>query len=918
MPPLTPSSPGRRAALKLFVAGAASLIGACRAPAQPILPYREMPDGLVPGMPQMFATSLPLAGAGRGALVESHYGRPTKIHGNPLHPASLGGTDVFMEAETLSLFDPERSRMPVRDGIARSWGSLQAALSQALFEPGFGEVALVSGPVGSPTLARQISDLLATRNNVRWYMHRPALPPMEMILPDGPVQLWPEFPRVRTIVTIGCDALGPGPSQIAFAKGWSAAKRRDRAGFRTYVFEAEPSLTGAKADRRHALRPSQLPFLVARLAAALEGGSEDALVAQIADRLKAGGGLVLGGPELPLETQAEIRDINRRIAAPLRVTRPYWHWEDLDPAPLSTLVTRMHSGEIEAVIILDSNPVFDAPDFADALSRVRHRLHFGRERNESANVCLWHGPLHHALEDWSDLRAPDGTVGLVQPLISPLHDTRSVHEALAMMAGGPSPSGREIVRATWQAEWGSEGFERRWELCLRDGVVAGTGPGELPEGPRPEHAASAATSRAADTLEADTLEPDTLEPDTLEPNTLEIVVRPSPTLYCGEYAANAWLQECPAPFTKQVWGNAVCMNPADAERLGLADGVLAMLTGIDGRSTTGPVLTDPRQARGCISVTLGHGRAHAGSLGSRIGFAVAGLSGAVRVEKADGTAEIARTQIEFDQHGRDILKSVALSSALPETEAPQSFYRDWIYDSPAWGMVIDTDACIGCNACVVACQSENNVPVVGPEEVRRGRRMHWLRIDTYDLPEGGQGFQPVPCMHCEKAPCEPVCPVAASVHDEQGLNLQVYNRCVGTRFCQANCPYQVRRFNFFDYAHDQAYANQGSDLLQALRNPEVSVRGRGVMEKCTYCIQRIETARQAADAEGRPIRDGEVVTACQSACPTEAIVFGDLADPDAAVTKAKRDPRHYALLEELGTRPRTTYLARVDTEGETG
>ena len=540
--------------------------------------------------------------------------------------------------------------------------------------------------------------------------------------------------------------------------------------------------------------------------------------------------------------------------------------------------------------MLGANPVYDlGGSFADALARVPDRLHFGRHVNETAKASTWHGPLHDTLEDWSDLRGPDGTVGLVQPLIAPLHDSRSAHEVLAMMQGPASASAYVILRETWAEAWGQDGFEDRWMQALHDGVVTGTGP----------KAIAAPTSAA----------PDGAAPPA---GALEVSRRPSPSVLDGSFAANAWLQECPDPVTKQVWGNAVWLAPEDAE--GVEDGNLVELTS-DGNSVTLPAIVVEGQAPGCVTLQTGYGRTAAGPIGTGVGARVQDLGPFVTLRRTGGREDLARVQSDFSQHGRELLK---LARNLPSELPPPrpSFYAPRESEGYAWGMVIDTDACIGCNACMIACQSENNIPVVGPEEIRRGRNMHWMRVDRYDLGTGGSGFQPVPCMHCEQAPCEPVCPVEASVHDSEGLNVQVYNRCIGTRFCQANCPYKVRHFNFFDYADKQAFENQSADLLQALRNPDVSVRARGVMEKCTYCVQRISAARREAKKENRDIADGEVVTACQAACPAEAIRFGDLNDPDAAVTAAKADPRHYTLLDELGTRPRTTYLARVGPEDE--
>uniref|UniRef100_UPI002FDA6148 4Fe-4S dicluster domain-containing protein n=1 Tax=Pontibaca methylaminivorans TaxID=515897 RepID=UPI002FDA6148 len=545
----------------------------------------------------------------------------------------------------------------------------------------------------------------------------------------------------------------------------------------------------------------------------------------------------------------------------LRRLRPFWDWPGPDPGPVDDLVAAMERGDIRALIVIGCNLVYEyGPGFAELMRSLPESFHFGTQVDETAEAARWHGPLHHPLEDWSDLRAVEGTIGLQQPVIAPLHDSRSAHQVLGMVVGDPPFDALGAVQATWRARWEDE-----------------------------------------------------------------VALLPSPVLWDGSFAGNAWLQECPDPFSKQVWGNAIRLASVDAARLGIETGDAVELAGR--RRVIGPALVSDLQAAGSVGLHRGHGREAAGPIGTGIGFRSTGLGPRAELRRADAPVTLLRMQSDFDQQGRDFAQVVPGRQGRAESagDIPASLYPDRPgAEDPAraWGMVIDTDACIGCNACVIACQAENNIPVVGAAEVARGRRMHWLRIDRHEAPKGAQLFQPVPCMHCEKAPCEPVCPVAASVHDSEGLNLQVYNRCIGTRFCQANCPYKVRRFNFFDYAGGQTVEEQGSDLLAALRNPDVSVRARGVMEKCTYCVQRISAARITARKERRAIRDGEVVTACQAACPTQAISFGDLLDPGSRVRRQRQDPRHYALLGHLGTRPRTTYLARVippaapDADGE--
>ena len=869
----------RRDALKMFAAGAATLVAGCK-PAEHISPYRDMPEGMVPGLPLFYATSLPLAGAGRGMLIETHEGRPTKVHGNPLHPASLGGTDVFAEAAVLDLFDPSRAGVPLQSGKPASWSAVDAALGAASQKDG---AVLLTGPVGSPTMARQITALLKARPGMRWVSYGTVYPALR--LPDA--QIWPDFGQLDAIISLGADPLGPGPGQMVFARQWAGAKRDRRAAFRAHVFEPGPTLTGAQAQRRTTVRPSELSDIAQALLAGLDGATPaSGPVAEAMEMLRAAPerAAVFGGPDLTGAAEAAIMQINRRLGAPLRYLRPFDYWEGLSPASIDTLVADMAAGRVPALIALGANPVYDLGGrFTQALGGVKEVLHFGTSVNETATRSGWHGPLHHPLEDWSDLRAIDGTVGLVQPVIAPLHDSRSVHRVLDAMTG-PGADPYAILQETWRGHWGDADFKDRWMQALHDGVVAGTGP----EDTTPKGASPAAV------------------PARKGGEGIELSIRPSPSVLDGSFASNAWLQECPEPFTKQVWGNALWLSPQDAD--GMEDGDLVQLAS-DGAEVTLPILIVEGQAPQSGTLHFGYGREDAGPIGTGIGQRVQDLGSVATLRRIEGREEIRQVQTDFSQHGRNLLQT---TQTLTQSPPRPSFYEPREYDGYAWGMVIDTDACIGCNACMIACQSENNIPVVGPGEIARGRNMHWMRVDGYTMDNGGHGFQPVPCMHCEEAPCEPVCPVEASVHDSEGLNVQVYNRCIGTRFCQANCPYKVRRFNFYDYTDKEAFENQGADLLQALRNPDVSVRSRGVMEKCTYCVQRISSARRTAKKENRAIADGEVVTACQSACPSEAITFGDLNDPGSAVTRAKQDPRHYTLLEHLGTRPRTTYLARVE------
>jgi len=566
------------------------------------------------------------------------------------------------------------------------------------------------------------------------------------------------------------------------------------------------------------------------------------------------------------------------------------------------LAQAIETGQVSRLIVLGGNPVYTAPadiDLSALIRRIPLSLHLGQHRDETADVCHWHIPESHPLESWGDLRAFDGTVGLRQPVTTPLRPGLSAEEFLGLMAG-QNLGGHRLVEATWREAWGDR-FQELWPRSLEDGVIPDT---------------------IAPSIDVTVRADWKLEPATPSPTAeIDVVFAPDPSVWDGSYANNGWLQELPKPLTKQAWGNAALIAPETAAIFGLSSGDAVDLS-IGGRAVRAPVWLLPGHAPGAVTLTLGYGRQKAGRIGNGVGFDAYAARPSQQPWTATGEIKVAgerspliSTQQHHSLQSRDIVRVVSPGQQpVPQVGHP-TLYPEWPYEDHAWGMAIDLDACIGCNACVIACQAENNIAVVGPEEVAKGREMHWLRVDRYysgDPANPDTYFQPVPCMHCEKAPCEVVCPVNATVHSSEGLNDMVYNRCIGTRTCSNNCPYKVRRFNFLDY--------QGTDYTAPsdAMNPQVTVRDRGVMEKCTYCVQRIGAARADARVENRRISDGEVLTACQQACPTQAIVFGDVNDPESAVSRLKKSPRNYALLDELNTRPRTAYLARVEAPQEDG
>ncbi|WP_262296540.1 TAT-variant-translocated molybdopterin oxidoreductase [Microvirga sesbaniae] len=918
------SSIDRRTLLRLMSASfALGGLAACNGNGSdgkaPLLSQSRTLPGSTPGVPLTVATSLALNGFGRGVLVKTQEGRPVKIEGNPLHPASLGATDVFAQAEILSLYDPDRSDTPLRSGSPMSWeeltNSIRPVRNELVVSEGRGLHVLMP-PTSSPTLHRLMAQARQLFPFATFHVFSP--------VDDGnrrdaalasfgrDLDFVYDPTRADVIVTLGGDLFAEEPGHLRYAADYQARRRmRDRAMPRLYAVETRMSLAGARADERVPLRPRDMEAFAQALAVALGTGAAPTTevhpsVPKLADALRRAGsrGLVVPGREQPARIHGLAHAVNAGLGAfgtTVRAIEPVRSADD-GTGTLADLVSAIEAGAVSRLVILGGNPVYAAPadiDLASLIRRVPLSLHLGQHRDETAEVCHWHVPEAHPLESWGDLRAFDGTVGLRQPATMPLKPGLSVEELLGLMAG-QNLDGQALVQATWRQAWG-DGFEERWAGALEDGVIAGSASPTV-----------ALTERFDMTAE------------TAAPSTsggIDVVFVPDPSVWDGTYANNGWLQELPKPLTKQVWGNAALIAPEMAAVFGLSSGDAVDVT-VEGRAVRAPVWIMPGHAPGAVTLPLGYGRRRAGRIGDGIGFDAYAVRPSGRpwiatgeIGKAGERIPVVSTQRHHSLQGRDIVRVVAPDQAPAPAADQPSLYPEWPYEGHAWGMAIDLDACIGCNACVIACQAENNIAVVGPDEVAKGREMHWLRVDRYhagDPADPETYFQPVPCMHCEKAPCEVVCPVNATVHSSEGLNDMVYNRCIGTRTCSNNCPYKVRRFNFLDY--------QGTDYVASpeAMNPQVTVRDRGVMEKCTYCVHRIGAARADARVEDRPLRDGEVATACQQACPTTAIVFGDVNDPASAVSRLKQSPRHYALLGDLNTKPRTTYLARIALSSENG
>jgi molybdopterin-containing oxidoreductase family iron-sulfur binding subunit len=917
--------PARRQFLKLMGASLmlAGLGGCSPSASEQALPYVDQPENLVPGVPRHYATAVPFEGYAQPVIATCIDGRPIKLDGNPDHPATRGKSDAFMQAAVLGLYDPERSRIPLRHGAPAAWTALSGdllALRAGWQRDGGRGLRLLTGHVTSPTLIRQIDALRTRFPALRWHGHEPvgARRGDEAIAQafGRPLARHHRLDACDVIVSLDDDILGPGPRQVLNATQW-AGRRGDVAPgsgrVRIHAAESVPGLTGTVASARLSCDPSRIAALVQAFAAAFDmpGWPSPALSDRerrwldraLADlRRGAGRSLLTIGTHCDPALQAAGFAINQRLG---NIGATLWFSEPLGPSSdttqsIETLAADLAAGAVETLVILDSNPAYTAPvaDFGALLKQARTTIHVGSYVDETARHCRWHLPLSHALESWSDARAIDGTATIMQPVIRPLYRSRTAHQMLAMLDGDPDPAPDAAVRATWAERFGADADER-WRRALHDGLVAGT-----------RAVPTTVTAR-------DPAPPSPAEAE----GPVELVFHPDPSIWDGRFGNIAWLQELPKPLTKVTWGNVIAVSPTMAAAAGLSNGDLVDI-GAAGQKVRGACWIVPGQAANTFGLFLGYGRHAGGEFTAGYGYDAYRLwaNGRTwiargRIAAAGGSTTVATTQAHHRMDGFDFVREVTASHpAVPPPKPQASFYPDWNAGDHAWGMVIDLDLCIGCNACIAACNVENNVASVGEDQVARGREMLWLRVDRYytgSVEDPRTYFQPVPCMHCEKAPCEMGCPVHATVHSPDGINQMVYNRCIGTRTCSSYCPYKVRRFNWYDYRSLDA-------AEQAAKNPDVTVRSRGVMEKCTYCTQRIQAAQVAADKANRPLGRDEILTACQQACPTQAIVFGDLKDNGSAVARRRASSRHYALLEELGTRPRTTYLARWNDAPDDG
>ncbi len=971
----------RRGFMKVMGASMAlaGLVGCTKQPDEPIYPYIRQPEDLILGVPMFFATAHPFPTGAIPVLVKSDAFRPIKLEGNPEHPVTRGKSDAMTQATLLELYDPDRSQHALLRGENSSWAEFQNAFGSAVRKTGTGQgIYFLSETITSPTLAAQWTQVQAAFPQARMVQWEPVNQDSSRAASKAAFGQYTDaqyrLEEADVILSLDADFLGGihHPGFLPLSRGYAERHRyeEDKPMNRMYVVESMPTVTGFKADHRLALKPSE----IVSFAQALAGGSAPALTspeqqkffAVLQDDLKRNSGrvVVIPGEQAPAAVHAAAYALNASLGA---VGKTVVYTETVNPMPseqgagLRSLVADMNAGKVEWLVVLGTNPVYSAPadtDFKAAFNRVPTTVHLGQHVDETGGLSTWHINKTHFLESWSDARAYDGTVSIVQPMIDPLYGGKSAHDILQTLLADPQGSAFTAVQTVARTYIKGD-FAAGWRKALHDGWVEGTA--FTPRGGAPARVSAAAPAAA-----------------TGGSGTYEVSFRPDPSLYDGRFANVGWLQELPKQVTNLSWDNAALMSLGTMETLKVEQSDIVSIE-VNGRTLQAPTLLAPGHPDGVVTLHLGFGRdAAAGRVAGGVGFTAYPLrtldtplyATGAKLTKVAGTWDLCVTKVQniehrgaFAQHDlehplsdkegtyslagheaqeRSIIRYTTVAGAKknpdfahegdqhtlvnkvgygPQGEAPKReesmFPNAWRYDHQdpsskklqnAWGMAIDMNSCTGCNACIVACYAENNIAVVGREQVKIGRNMQWIRIDTYfegDLHAPRAHFQPMNCQHCENAGCELVCPVGATVHTPEGLNTMVYNRCVGTRYCSNNCAYKVRRFNFL------LYSDYDTESLKFMRNPDVTVRSRGVMEKCTYCIQRIEEAKITADKENRAIRDGEVVVACQQACPTEAILFGNINDPSSRVAKRKADERNYQVLADLNYRPRTTYVAGV-------
>jgi MoCo/4Fe-4S cofactor protein with predicted Tat translocation signal len=901
----------RRKFLSLMAAslGLAGLT-ACRRPVQNVLPLAKSVEEQIPGNPLFYATAMQSGGSAVGLIVECHDGRPTKLEGNPKHPGSLGAVNGFAQASILSLYDPDRSTSILKQGSASTWAAFTKAASEIT---GDGEgLRILSGRVISPTLLGLKAQLMAKFPKAKWVEYEPVsnenvLAGTELAFGEPALPHY-HFEKADVIVSLDCDFLGLDSDTTTAIRAYASRRRvttgHEEAINRLYVVESAYSITGGVADHRVRMRASDIYTLATELAKPLKvlDGQSKAVKALWKDlESHKGKCLVVAGPRQPAIVHALVASINQQLGN-VGETVTYSKAAKTGSS-ITELAKELNGGKVQTLLILGGNPAYDAPadaEFAKAMKVPATSIHLSYEVNETSAAATWHIPEAHFLEAWGDVRHVDGTASIQQPMIDPLFGGKTGAEIVALLVGEKKNKAYDLVKAQWKLA------DKQWREALHEGI-AEAGKQEALKVNADWNRIEAAAEPAA-------------------PQGIEVVYYASSTAYDGRFLNNGWLQETPDPLTKLVWDNPALISPKTAKAMSVKDGDILSIER-NGRKVEAPAMIQPGHADDSISLILGYGRTQVGRVGKGVGYnayplrtsdAMTIATGAA-VKKTGGVYKLVTTQSHGQMEGRPLAREASFDEykkepkiveEMAEVPEPYSIYGSWDYSKGnQWGMAIDLNACIGCNACMVACQAENNIPIVGKDQISRGREMHWIRLDRYFIGSEEDPeviHQPIACAQCEAAPCESVCPVAATSHSPEGLNDMVYNRCVGTRYCLNNCPFKVRRFNFLAWNEDV------DNFTKNVFNPNVTVRMRGVMEKCTYCVQRIQEVKIQAKADGRrQIRDGEIKTACQQTCPAQAITFGNINDPESEVSKLKKQHRNYTMLDELNIKPRTSFLARM-------
>jgi len=966
----------RRSFLRVMGASIALAgFASCRRPVQKILPYSRQPEEVTPGVPLYYASAMPFQDALTGVVIENHEGRPTKVEGNEMHPASLGSSSKFNQASMLQMYDPDRSRYVSRDGERTSFDNFVSFCNEHFSDTGR-NIAFISEANSSPTYNRIKEQALNKFSNAQWVTYEAfsednALEGTNIAFGER-LRTVNHFGQANVIVSFDNDFLNPAANKnsVEDTRRFSDARKvtsEEDDMLRFYSIESTFTITGSNADNRLKIKSSEIPLFIHALASELSGSvsglsafselsnkfSDHEWVTVLAEDLlnNRGSSILTVGSEHAAEVHAAVAAINSALGnAGDSVT--YHRVPHLNKGnnreALRNVTESLRNGEIDTVVMIGANPVFTAPsdlNFSDALTNAETTIHLGQYTNETAGQCNWHVNRTHYLEAWGDGYDYTGTRSIIQPQIEPLFSGISEIEFLNAVATGSRAKGFDLVRETWRG-YLSTNFQSNWEKILHDG---------LDESGSSFPAQSVSISNGFSSAIRQFIS------NTSESSGTELVIRPDSKLFDGRYANNGWLQELPDPMTKITWDNVALMSKKTADRLGVEAAGLGVANvdvlaiTVNGTTVEIPAWVQPGHADDSITITVGYGREGVGKVANGTGVDTYPLRSTsamlyatdVQVENTGKKYEIACTQDHNSMEGRSLLRHATLQEyrdnpdfstydSAYNAELPGEAYAGEqgqdrplsIFDAideadypdyePQWGMTIDLNSCIGCGTCTIACQAENNIPVIGKREVSNGREMHWIRTDRYfegDVDDPKALHQPVPCMHCELAPCEQVCPVAATTHSDDGMNQMTYNRCIGTRYCANNCPYKVRRFNFFNYTKEFLTTGSDPEVVQMAMNPEVTVRFRGVMEKCTFCVQRVNRAKinKKIETDGESLKpdDGSVETACQQACPADAIYFGDLTDPDSKVTQTKKNNRNYLLLEELNTRPRTSYLAKL-------